>query len=384
MHDLHAHHRLQALIRPSVRDLPLYDPGADPQTLTAPNIAKLSNCENPLGVSPAAARVITACTGAGLERYPDPTGKALRRQLGQHLDVDPARIILGNGSENILELLCLAFLDPGERVVTQQPCFGLHEIFPRMMGAHVDKVLPNHDFSFNLQAWQTALVLHTKMLLLSTPSNPVGTALSGSELRDLVAAAEQDTLLVIDEAYYEFAVDQADALAILGAQSRPWIVLRTFSKAYGLAGLRVGYGIASHPDLIDALHRVRTPYNVNQLAQDAALAAWLDHEHLARSQAFVQAQRQRMSTALNDAGFRVAPSQANFLFIDTGCNGLLVVNELLKDGFIVKAWREPGYANFIRVSLGQEAQNDRFLGSLLRAVETLSPPPVFSSPQRSS
>jgi histidinol-phosphate aminotransferase len=384
MHDLQAHHRLQTLIRPSVRDLPLYDPGADPQSLTTPDVAKLSNCENPLGISPAAARVIAACSGIGLERYPDPTGKALRRVLGERLDIDPARIILGNGSENILELLCLAFLDPGERVVTQQPCFGLHEIFPRMMAARVDKVSANPDFSFNPDAWQTALAQPTKMLLVSTPSNPVGTALSDPELRCLVDSAGQDTVLVIDEAYYEFATGQADALAILSAQPRPWIVLRTFSKAYGLAGLRVGYGIASHPELIDALHRVRTPYNVNQLAQEAAMAAWLDHEHLARSKAFVETERQRLGDALTAAGLRVAPSQANFLFIDTGCNGLQVVDELLKDGIIVKAWRGPAYANFIRASLGLEAQNDRLLTCLLRAIATLAPTPVFSSAQRLS
>ncbi|MGY2292734.1 histidinol-phosphate transaminase [Pseudomonas sp. SDO528_S397] len=363
---------LQALIRPCVRDLPLYDPGADPHSLTAPTIAKLSNCENPLGVSPAAAQVIAASTGDGLQRYPDPSGKALRRVVAERLDVDPARIILGNGSENILELLCLAFLDPGDRVVTQQPCFGLHDIFPRMMGARVDKVPAHADFSFNPHAWKAALASPAKLLMVSTPSNPVGNALSTQALEALVTFARPDTLLVIDEAYYEFANNPADALAILSAQARPWIVLRTFSKAYGLAGLRVGYGIASHPDLIDALHRVRTPYNVNQLAQDAAIAAWHDHEHLARSQAFVGSERQRLSTALQGAGFGVVPSQANFLFVDTGCNGLAIVNALLADGVIVKAWDDPACATFIRVSLGTQAQNDQFFASLQKAVALLA------------
>lgn len=367
---------IQALIRPSVRHLPLYDPGADPKTLAARDIAKLSNCENPLGISPAAARVIANHPGRGLERYPDPAGKALRHVLAEDLDIDPGRLILGNGSENILELLCLAFLDPQERVVTQQPCFGLHEIYPLMMGARVDKVRLNDDFSFDLHAWESALALPSKMLLLSTPSNPVGTTLSGTELGALVAAASPHTLLVIDEAYYEFAQGSpghADALAVLAAQSRPWIVLRTFSKAHGLAGLRVGYGIASHPGLIDALHRVRTPYNVNQLAQEAAIAAWSDVDHVDRSRVFVACERQRLSHALSAAGFRVAPSQANFLFIDTGRNGVEVVNELLKDGIIVKPWREPGYTQFIRVSLGLETHNDRFLASLQSAVAALTP-----------
>ncbi|MFO2465971.1 histidinol-phosphate transaminase [Pseudomonas sp. 15FMM2] len=373
---------IEALIRPNIRRLPLYDPGADAQQVAlrpgVHAVAKLSNCENPLGISPAAAQVIAGHGGQGLERYPDPTGQALRQLLGERLDVDPSRLVLGNGSENILELLCLALLDPADRVVTQQPCFSLHESLPLMMGAQVDKVPLNDDFSFNLDAWAKALALPAKMLMLSTPSNPVGTSLSTAQLSALVAAARPDTLLVIDEAYFEFTEDSADALAILAAQSRPWIVLRTFSKAYGLAGLRVGYGIASDARLIEALHRVRTPYNVNQLAQDAARAALLDCAHVARSRAFVITERQRLSQALRAAGFRVAPSQANFLFVDTGCNALQVVEELLKDGIIVKAWREPGYTRFIRVSIGLEPQNECFLASLQRAVA------VFSPAQRSS
>lgn len=364
--------RIEALVRPSVRRLPLYDPGADPRLLGTPTVTKLSNCENPLGMSPAAAAVLARQGGAGLERYPDPSARALRQLIGGQLEVDPARIILGNGSENILELLCLALLDPLDRVVTQCPCFSLHESLPLMMGAQVDKVAFNHDFSVDLPAWATALRQPAKMLMLSTPCNPVGTALSAMELSALVAATHPDTLLVIDEAYFEFVEDGADALAILGAQSRPWIILRTFSKAYGLAGLRIGYGIASHQSLIDALHRVRTPYNVNQPAQEAAKAAWLDQEHVARSREFVAIERQRLTEGLQAAGFRVAPSQANFLFVDTACNALEVVDELLKDGSIVKAWREPGYTGFIRVSLGLAEQNRAFLTRLQRAVATLA------------
>lgn len=372
MHQDDPAHRVEALVRPSVRRLPLYDPGADPHQLGTPTVIKLSNCENPLGMSPAAAAMLAHHGGAGLERYPDPSGRALRHLIGGQLDVDPARVILGNGSENILELLCLALLDPEDRVVTQQPCFSLHESLPLMMGATVDKVPLNPDFSVNLQAWATALEQPAKLLMLSTPCNPVGTALSSAELTALVAAAHPDTLLVIDEAYFEFVEDAADALAILDAQSRPWIILRTFSKSYGLAGLRIGYGIASHRSLIDALHRVRTPYNVNQPAQEAAKAAWLDPQHVIRSREFVAIERQRLTQGLQAAGFRVAPSQANFLFIDTACNALEVVDELLKDGIIVKAWREPGYTSFIRVSLGLAQQNQAFLASLQRAVATLA------------
>lgn len=366
------------LLRPSVKALPVYDPGADPDRIRATaagqRVLKLSNNENPLGISPAAARAINDYPVAALGLYPDPASTRLRQELGRRSDIDPARIIIGNGSENLLELLCLAFLDPGERVVTQSPCFGLHEIFPLMMAAQVSKVAPKPDFSFDIRAWQSALSTPTKMLLISNPSNPLGSIFDRWEFARLIDSAPLETLLVIDEAYYEFACDDPtfpEALRVLHDQPRPWIVLRTFSKAYGLAGLRVGYGLASDTSLIEALDRVRTPYNINQLAQQAALAALSDSEHRQRSHDFAAQQREHLVRELTAAGFRVAPSLTNFLFIDTGLDAQEVARQLLKDAIIVKPWREAGYETFIRMSLGQIEDNDLFLAGLKRAVQRL-------------
>lgn len=363
------------LLRSSVKALPVYDPGADPQqvALRCPDkpLLKLSNNENPLGIAPAALAALEQLPADAYSRYPDPASQRLRRALGEQLDSDPECLIIGNGSENLLELLCLAFLDPTDRVVTQSPCFGLHEIFPLMMAAQVIKVAANPDFSCNLAAWQSALALPTKMLLVSNPSNPLGTIFDQQAFAQLIDSAPDDSLLVIDEAYYEFACaapDFPDALRLLRAQPRPWIILRTFSKAYGLAGLRVGYGIASDPSLVQALDRVRTPYNINLAAQHAALAALGDQQHVQRSRAFAEQAREPLIAQLTAAGFKVAPSRTNFLFIDTGVDAQEVNRRLLDQAIIIKAWREPGYERCIRMSLGLPEDNARFLAGLLDAV----------------
>ncbi|WP_166143253.1 histidinol-phosphate transaminase [Methylosinus sp. RM1] len=363
----------KSLLRPEVTALPPYDPGADPTAVKAESgvskVTKLSNNENPLGISPLAmAALAEEICDCG--KYPDPAANSLRRALAARLDVPKDRIIIGNGSENILELLCQAFLSPGDRVVTQTPRFGLHEIFPMMMGAYVDKVRPRHDFSFDASAWERALSSPTKMIMLCNPSNPLGAALTKDEFRFVMNSAARDVFLVIDEAYFEFAkgsLSFPDALEELRAQSRAWMVLRTFSKAYGLAGLRVGYGVASHSSVVDALDRVRTPYNVNHLAQRAAIAALEDEQHLRRTIDLIDAERHYLNCRLREAGFVVAPSLANFLFVDTGRPSDLVTRELLKDGVIVKGWREIGFESFVRVTIGERGDNDMFLEALARA-----------------
>ncbi|WXL24105.1 histidinol-phosphate transaminase [Ectopseudomonas mendocina] len=363
---------LHHLTRPVITALPTYDPGADPEEIRLKyqpkRLVKLSNNENPLGISPLALEALQRRLLEGLGRYPDPAGKALCQALADKHKYPAQQIILGNGSENILELLCQVFLNAKDLVVTQSPCFSLHETFPRMMGATVLKVPLTDRFSCDLEAWRKTLQLPAKLIFISNPCNPSGTVFSAHELQEIVQASPEECLLVLDEAYHEYAeADPAysEALDILAAQSRPWIVLRTFSKAYGLASLRVGYGIASHPGIIEAMHRVRTPYNVNQLAQEAALAALDDADHLRQSVALITQERVRLTHALEAHGYRVAPSNANFLFIDTHIPATTVVEALLRQGVIVKAWRESGYETFIRASIALPEENDQFLKALL-------------------
>ncbi|WP_279029146.1 histidinol-phosphate transaminase [Gibbsiella quercinecans] len=334
------------------------------------DIARLASNENPLGASPQVQLALHASSrDSGV--YPDPNSLALRAEIAGQTGVPSAQIVVGNGSENILEMLCLAFINPGDRVVTLLPSFGLHEIYPRMMGAEVTMVPVSGELEFDLAAWRQALQQPAKMVVFSNPSNPVGCMLGRDAFLQLIDAVPQDCLLVIDEAYYEYCAHEADypdSLSLLPQQPRPWIVLRTCSKAYGLAGLRVGYGMACDAELIGLLDRVRTPFNINRSAQSAALAALRDRDHVAYSVAWVSTARSAMAAKLRDMGLKVAPSYANFLFFDCGHPSTEIAEALLAHGIIVKPWREPGYQQFLRVSIGSAEDNRRFLAALAQVL----------------
>ncbi|WP_208951124.1 histidinol-phosphate transaminase [Rahnella sp. ChDrAdgB13] len=361
---------LKNLARPASRALGVYNAGlsadAVQQKYGAARIAKLASNENPLGASP---KVIAALEADARFSaiYSDASSAALRAVLAEETGVNAENIVAGNGSEDILHMLALAFLNPGDRVVTLIPSFGLHEIFPRMMGAEVTLVGVSAQQQFDIEAWERALSTPAKMVIFSNPSNPVGCMLGREGFARIIDAAPQNCILVIDEAYFEYCEnepDYPDSLRVLAEQPRPWIVLRTFSKAYGLAGLRIGYGLASHSELVNLLDRVRTPFNINRSAQTAAVAALQDKQHVRDSIALVTAQREKMAAELMALGFTVAPSHANFLFFDCGQPSAELAQRLLTFGVIIKPWRETGYENWIRVSVGNEQDNRQFMESL--------------------
>ncbi|MGV8925100.1 MAG: histidinol-phosphate transaminase [Ewingella sp.] len=363
---------LKNLARPASRSLSVYNAGLSADAVQkkygVAHIAKLASNENPLGASPqvVAALEADACFSSV---YPDASSAALRDALAAETGVTAENIVIGNGSEDILHMLALAFLNPGDRVVTLIPSFGLHEIFPRMMGADVTMVGVNAQQEFDVAAWETALSAPAKMVIFSNPSNPVGCMLNREGFTRIIHAAPADCVLVIDEAYFEYCEtdpEYPDSLRVLAEQSRPWIVLRTFSKAYGLAGLRVGYGLASHPELVNLLDRVRTPFNINRSAQVAAMAALQDKQHVRDSIALVTTQRESMAAELAALGFNVASSRANFLFFNGGRPSSELAQRLLTYGVIIKPWRETGYENWIRVSVGNEKDNRQFIDSLKR------------------
>ncbi len=360
---------LTRLARPEVRELPAYNAGLSSEVVRqrygVQHVARLASNENPFGPSPAVGQALAQLAlRAGL--YPDANCRALRAAIAARTGAQPEQVVVGNGSENLLEVLCQAFLAPGDRVVTLLPSFGLHEIYPRMMGARVQMLPVTPALEFDVDAWCTALAQGPapKLAMLSNPSNPVGCMLDAAAFQRIVQAAPQETLLVIDEAYYEYALHTPgfpDALAALRAQNRPWIVLRTFSKAWGLAGLRVGYGIASDDRLVQMLDRVRTPFNVNLAAQTAALAAWNDVAYMEQCVRDTVAQREWLATQLRAMGVRMAPSATNFLFLDLQRPNGPVAEALLQRGVIVKPWKEAGYESFIRVSIGSADDNALFL-----------------------
>lgn len=363
---------LSRLARPEVRDLPAYNAGLSSEVVRqrygVSQVARLGSNENPFGPSPAvAASLSKLAQGVGL--YPDANCRALRSAIAQRCGGTPEAVVIGNGSENLLEVLCQAFLSHNDRVVTLMPAFGLHEIYPRMMGAQVHMVPVTAAMTFDVDAWCAALQASPapKLAILSNPSNPVGCMLDAAAFERIVCATPADTILVIDEAYYEYAVLSAgfpDALTTLRQQQRPWIVLRTFSKAWGLAGLRVGYGIASDESLVHMLDRVRTPFNVNLAAQTAALAAWNDPAHMEMSVRETVAERDKMALALRALGITLAPSAANFLFLNLGQPSGPVAEALLAHGIIVKAWKDKGYENWLRVSIGSRQDNALFLQAM--------------------
>jgi len=362
-----------SVARREVVDLPLYNAGLSAAEVRArfhvSRISKLNSNENPFGPSPRAISALTAFANKAAH-YPDGSCSALKQGLSAFLGVSADRLIIGNGSENIIEMACLAFLNPADRVVTLGPSFGLHEIYARAMSASVDKVHIDADLQFDLPGWWSALRRPTKMVLFSNPSNPVGCILRAGDFHELLRRVPANAVLVIDEAYYEFARggEYPDSLAELARQDRPWLVLRTFSKAYGLAGLRVGYAIASSSCVVELLDRIRTPFNVNFAAQIAATAALQDQEHVARTVNGILSERAAMRRALVDAGHHVAESHANFLFFKVSMDAQQCANRMMAQGVVVKPWREVGYEQYIRVSIGSPADNQYFL-SVLRVVE---------------
>lgn len=361
------------LCRPEVSGLPRYNAGLSEDEVRRryglKNIVKLGSNENPYGPSP---HVIAgwAALAERLGRYPDAAAATLRHDIARVNGLESDRVLVGNGSEQIIRLIAEAYLSPGERVVTVRPAFGLHEIYPRMMGAEVDAVPINSDATFDLAALQTAVKRPTKILMFANPSNPVGCMMSGTALQDLIDACPSHALIVVDEAYREYAEedsDYPDARAILEKQSRPWVILRTFSKAYALAALRIGYALTSCANVAMVLDTVRDPFNTNMPAQVAACTALADDAYMKDCIRKTVSERKRVADALKDLGLFVAPTWTNFVFVRVPVRADLLAIDLLKRGIIIKPWKEKGFENWVRISIGLPSEND----TLLKAIADL-------------
>lgn len=365
-----AAYTIQSLARAEVRSLAPYNAGLSNEAVRrrygVERIARLGSNENPIGPAPEVIEAVTRAARDGA-LYPDADCSALRQALAERLDVAERRLVFGNGSEDLLAILTRVFLDHGDEVVTMRPAFGLHTLYAHSMGAGVTAVPITADGAIDLEGMLAAITPRTRLVMFSSPSNPVGAALGAGEIERLAAALPAHALLVFDEAYYEYGCLQADypdSLALLQTSRAPWIVLRTFSKAYSLAGFRVGYGIVSEPGLAELIDRLRTPFNVSRPAQAAALAALADRDHLERSLTNVAAERTRVGEALTTLGVAPYPSAGNFLFVALPTPAEAISDALLAHGVIVKPWREPGFTHCLRVTIGAPADNDRFLDAL--------------------
>jgi histidinol-phosphate aminotransferase len=364
-------------LRPEIKNLPLYNAGVSTEYVRShykvQEVAKLGSNENSHGTSP---RVLAAIAGAvphvGL--YPDPFGNELRDALSERLKVTRDRLVLGNGSDDLIAVAVQTFLSAGDEVLTVAPSYGLHLIWPQSIGARVRAVAVKRDYTLDIDEFIAALTPRTRMIMFSNPSNPVGTSITAGDMSRLLSALDGNTLIVFDEAYFEYAaVDRAypSFLQMLEQSHLPWLLLRTFSKAYALAGLRIGYALASDAALIQLMDRVRGPFNVNRLALVAALAALEESEYVQECISRTGEERERMRRALHALGYCPAPSLANFLFFDAREDSFELAQRMLPHGVIVKPWREPGFTEHIRVSIGSPRANDQFLTALGKV--TLTP-----------
>lgn len=325
-------------------------------------VIKLASNENPLGTGGKVTAAIQA-TLPDLTRYPDGSGFSLKTALSQKLAVKPEQITLGNGSSEILELVMRTFVAPEHEVVFSQHAFALYPILTQAVGATA-RVVPAKDFGHDLSAMQVAVNEKTRVVFIANPNNPTGTLLAQDEVEAFIKALPGHVLCVLDEAYYEF-VDPA-----VRAESLHWpehypnlIVTRTFSKAYGLAGLRIGYGISS-VEVADLLNRVRQPFNSNMLALAAAEAALGDAEYLAQTLAVNKAGMAQLTAAFQALSLDWIPSAGNFVSVDLQQNALPIYEALLGKGVIVRPVANYEMPNHLRVSIGTERENQLFITAL--------------------
>ncbi|HHV93221.1 MAG TPA: histidinol-phosphate transaminase [Firmicutes bacterium] len=357
--------------RKNILDIAPYQPGKPISEVKREkgltDVIKLASNENPLGPSPKAVAALQQSLGS-LHIYPDGSCFELRQALAKRLGVDPMELIFGNGSDEVIKMLGLTFLEPGDEVLTCEPTFSEYAYAAHLMGARF-KSLALKDYAFDLEALLTAIGPKTKMVFICNPNNPTGAYVNKSAVEDFLAGVPHHVLVVFDEAYYEYvtAEDYPDTIRYV-REGRNVVVLRTFSKIYGLAGLRIGYGIAPG-HIAQLVRRVREPFNVNAAAQIAALAALEDEEHVRRSRELNEAGKAWLYLELEKLGLEYVPSQTNFIFVDLKQDSQVVYQRLLDRGIIARSGGVFGCPNWLRVSIGTEEENCRLIEALAEVLE---------------
>jgi histidinol-phosphate aminotransferase len=354
---------------PGVRGLQPYVPGKPIEELEreygVKNVIKLASNENPLGPSPKALAAAQTAL-AEIARYPDGGGFTLKRALSRKLGVLPEQITLGNGSNDILEFAARTFVSPGEEVVFSQHAFAVYPIVTRAVDARAVEV-PARDWGHDLAAMRAAITARTRLVFIANPNNPTGTWLDSDALREFLDNVPERVLVVLDEAYFEYVEDNAYPNGIAWLARYPNLICaRTFSKIYGLAGLRVGYGVSS-PAIAELLNRVRQPFNVNSIAQAAALAALDDSAHLDTTRRVNSEGMQQLVKGFEQMGLASIPSVGNFVCVEVGEAGR-VYESLLRAGVIVRPVANYGMPRHLRVTVGRAEENQRFLDALKAAL----------------
>lgn len=359
--------KLSELAPSHIRSIAPYQPGkpiselARELGLDEAGIVKLASNENPLGISPLAKQAI-ADAMAGIALYPDGNAFELKQAICAKFGVEAAQIVPGNGSNDVLEIAARAFLAPGLEAVYSQHAFAVYPLVTQAIGA-VGISTPAREFGHDLQAMRAAVTEKTRLLFIANPNNPTGTLLEKAELRAFLKDLPRHVLVVLDEAYDEYLADDRKSESISWLKEfGNLIVTRTFSKAYGLAGLRVGFALA-HPAVADMMNRVRQPFNVNSMAQAAAAAALNDDDFVRRTRDLNDAGMRQMTEGLNQLGLRYIPSFGNFISFHVA-DAATVNRKLLERGVIVRPIFAYEMPDWLRVSIGLPEENARFLQAM--------------------
>ena len=355
----------------NLRSVKNYQPGKPLEELEreygVKNAVKMASNENALGPSP---KAVAAMRKALLKthRYPDGGCYYLRHKLAKFLKVAPESLVFGNGSDELLVFAVRAFVSEGDEVIIADPTFLVYEIACAVENGRIVKV-PMKNFRYDLERMKARINGRTKLIFIANPDNPIGTYIKESALAAFLSRVPAGVVVVLDEAYFEFGnikKDYPDSVKLLKKYPN-LIVTRTFSKAYGLAGLRVGYAVASE-GIVNALNKVREPFNVNLLAQEAAVAALDDRAHLNKTVKLVNEGRKFLTAALEIMGARCVDTVTNFILADLGREAQPVYEGLLKRGVIVRPMNAWGLSRFIRVTIGTKADNKRFIDSLKKVL----------------
>jgi histidinol-phosphate aminotransferase len=356
--------KAESLVLPSIEGLLPYEGGKPIEELTRElglvDVVKLASNENPLGPSPKAVEAARALIDRA-HLYPDGSAYRLREKLAKVHGISMAEVIQGNGSNELLDLFVRTFATPEHHIVFAEPSFVVYRI-AALAGGVPFTAVPLRDHTHDLTAMARAVTDRTRLVFVANPNNPTGTHVGRGEVEAFLRDLPKEVIVVMDEAYIEYAdaPDFPDSMRLRQLRERLFVV-RTFSKIYGLAGMRVGYAVGP-AQLVDYVNRVRAPFNVTALAQAAAIAALDDQEHLEKSRSLNQIERAKLSESLSALGLKVAPSQANFVLVDLGREARPVYEQLLRKGVIVRPFAS--LPTSLRVTVGTALENQRFLGAL--------------------
>ncbi|MEE8317623.1 MAG: histidinol-phosphate transaminase [Candidatus Omnitrophota bacterium] len=357
------------LARKSILNIKPYRPGKPieevKRELGLKDIIKMASNENPLGPSPKAVAAIKKHL-LDINRYPEGGCFYLRQVLAKRLKVRPEQIIFGNGSDELIVLSLRAFVNEGDEVVVATPTFLIYEIASAIQGAKIKKV-PTRYFKYDLKAMKKEITKDTRLVFIANPDNPNGTYVTRYELEGFIKGLPASTIVFIDEAYLDFVQEKDYPNGLDYIQTGNVIVTRSFSKSYGLAGLRIGYGV-SNPETIRYMESVREPFNVNLLAQVAAVAALKDKKFLSKTKRMTQQGKRFLYSEFKNMGLRYVPSVTNFILFEVGKDAGRICKALLKKGIITRDMNPWGLDTFIRVTVGRENDNRRFIKALKKII----------------